>query len=298
MATVNFTSLLGLALPTSGDLSGTWGDEVNDKITSLLDSAVAGATPLTTDANVTLTTTTGAANTARQAILLCTGARTGVTTITAPAASKLYVVINATTGGHGVKIVGAGPTTGITIATGDVALVAWNGSDFVFVGAAVSAPQTLLNKTLNLTSNTLSGTKAQFNTACSDGDFVYTDAIGVDVQAYDADTLKADTADNLTAGFTATDYNAGTKSTGTFTPDPALGNFQYAVNGGAHTLAPPAASCTMIIQYTNNGSAGTITTSGFTKVTGTAPTTTNTHKFLAFITRCNSNSHLAWQALQ
>lgn len=121
--------------------------------------------------------------------------------------------------------------------------------------------------------------------------------IGVTVQAYDADTLKADTADNLTAGFTATDYDAGTKSSGTFTPDPANGNFQYAVNGGAHTLAPPSASCTMIVQYTNNGSAGAITTSGFTKVSGSF-TTTNGDDFLCYITRCNGFTALDIKALQ
>jgi hypothetical protein len=122
--------------------------------------------------------------------------------------------------------------------------------------------------------------------------------IGTDVQAYDVDTLKSDTTKALTAGYTSTDYNAGTKSTGTFTPDPANGNFQYAVNGGAHTLAPPASSCTMIVQYTNNATAGTITTSGFTKVTGATPGTTNGDDFIAFITRINGFSHLAWQALQ
>lgn len=122
--------------------------------------------------------------------------------------------------------------------------------------------------------------------------------VGVDVQAYDADTLKADVTDALDVGYTATGYSAGTKSSGTYTPDPALGNMQYATNGGAHTLAPPSANCTMIIQYTNNGSAGTITTSGFSKVTGTAPTTTNGDDFFAFITKLNGFSHLAWQALQ
>lgn len=122
--------------------------------------------------------------------------------------------------------------------------------------------------------------------------------IGTDVQAYDVDTLKSDTTKALTAGYTSTDYNAGTKSTGTFTPDPANGNFQYAVNGGAHTLAPPSSSCTMIVQYTNNATAGTITTSGFTKVTGATPGTTNGDDFIAFITRINGFSHLAWQALQ
>ena len=37
-----------------------------------------------------------------------------------------------------------------------------------------AASMTLTNKGVNLTSNTLSGTKAQFNTACSDGDFIFT----------------------------------------------------------------------------------------------------------------------------
>ena len=41
MAT-SYTSLLGLALPVTGELSGTWGDTVNDYITQYLDAAVAG----------------------------------------------------------------------------------------------------------------------------------------------------------------------------------------------------------------------------------------------------------------
>lgn len=130
-----FTSLLGLSLPATGELAGTWGDTVNNGITSLLDNAIAGTTTLSTDANVTLTTTTGAANQARQAILLCTGARTAQRTITAPAQSKTYTIINATTGGFAVQLVGAGPTTGITVVSGERALVAWNGSDFVKVAS-------------------------------------------------------------------------------------------------------------------------------------------------------------------
>ncbi|MBN9497865.1 MAG: hypothetical protein J0H39_14000 [Alphaproteobacteria bacterium] len=98
-------------------------------------------------------------------------------------------------------------------------------------------------------------------------------------------------------GYSATPYSAGTKSSGTFTPDPANGNFQYATNGGAHTLAPPASDCTMVVQYTNNGSAGAVTTSGFTKVTGSF-TTTNGDDFMCYITRCNGFMHLHIQALQ
>lgn len=137
MAVTNFSPLLGLALPTTGDLSGTWGTVVNVSITDLLDSAIAGTTTLSADANVTLSTTNGAANQSREAILLCSGARTGLTTITAPAQSKTYIVINATTGGYAVKIVGSGPTTGVTIPNGEKALVAWNGSDFVQIASSV-----------------------------------------------------------------------------------------------------------------------------------------------------------------
>jgi len=129
MATGN-TTLLGLALPVEGELDGTWGDVVNDSITSLVDSAIAGTTTLSADADVTLTTTNLAANQARQAVLLWT-ASNGATTrnITAPARSKPYIVINAGTGS--VVLRGAGPTTGITIAAGEKCVAAWNGSDFV-----------------------------------------------------------------------------------------------------------------------------------------------------------------------
>lgn len=134
--TTQATSLLGLALPVTGELSGTWGDTVNTAITELLDSAVAGTTTLSTDADVTLTTTTLAANQARQAILLWT-ASNGATTrnITAPAQSKAYAVINAGTGS--IVLRGVGPTTGVTIVAGEKCLAAWDGSDFVKVASSV-----------------------------------------------------------------------------------------------------------------------------------------------------------------
>lgn len=108
----------------------------------------------------------------------------------------------------------------------------------------------------------------------------------------------AKAGDTVTGGFSATSYNAGTKSTGTYTPAASDGNFQYAVNGGAHTLAPPSTDCTIVIQYTNNASAGAITTSGFTKRTGSSFTTTNGDDFMCYITKVGSFSHLHVQALQ
>lgn len=129
-----YTSLLGLALPVEGELSGTWGDVVNDSITSLLDSAVAGTTTISADSDLTLTTTDGASNQARAAVLLWTATGSTTRTITAPAHSKAYIVVNATGGTQDIKVVGVGPTTGVTIVAGEKALIAWNGSDFVKVG--------------------------------------------------------------------------------------------------------------------------------------------------------------------
>jgi len=140
MATA-YTSLLGLALPVTGELSGTWGDTVNEYITSYLDASIAGTQTIT--ASTTLTKTTGAtlsSTSSQYMVLLCNPTSANIT-ITAPAASKTYVVIN-TSATYTVTIRGAGPTTGVTIAVSDKALVVWNGSDFVRVSAAANGSNT------------------------------------------------------------------------------------------------------------------------------------------------------------
>ena len=163
------TSLLGLALPVTGELSGTWGDTVNNAITSLLDTAVAGTTTLSSDADVTLTTTTLAANQARQAVLLWTAGGTATRTITAPAQSKVYVVINKTSSTQSIKLVGAGPTTGVTMVAGESAVCAWNGVDFIKLAstssvASFSAGSTgLTPSTATTGAVTLAGTLATAN---------------------------------------------------------------------------------------------------------------------------------------
>jgi hypothetical protein len=132
-----YTTNLGLTLPTTGELAGTWGSTVNTGVTELLDSSIAGTTTLSADADVTLSVTDGAANQARSAVILWT-ASNGATprNITVPSHTKAYIVINAGTGSIVVK---GAATTGVTIATGVKALIAWNGSDFVVVAASVMA---------------------------------------------------------------------------------------------------------------------------------------------------------------
>lgn len=129
--TINYTTLLGLAQPVTGTEANTWGTVVNDELTALLDSAVAGTTTISSDADVTLTSTAGAANQARQAILRWTASGSTTRNITAPAQSKTYMVINDTGGSQSIVLRGVGPTTGITVVAGEKCVAAWNGSDFV-----------------------------------------------------------------------------------------------------------------------------------------------------------------------
>ena len=142
------TSLIGLTLPATGTLSGQWGDTVNNAISQIVDVAVAGTQTITTDADIDLAVTEGTyastgltANSSQYAVLLCTGARTQLRFINTPKQSKTYVVINDTTGGFAVTVRGgpSTPTTGVTVAAGTRAIIAWNGSDFVNVGGGSAA---------------------------------------------------------------------------------------------------------------------------------------------------------------
>jgi len=114
----SYTSNLRLTLPVSGELTGTWGDTVNDGITSLLDSSIAGAAAVAmTDADYTLTEANGATDQARQMFLTVTGTLTSARNIICPANSKLYFIKNSTTGGFAVTLkTSAG--TGISVPNG------------------------------------------------------------------------------------------------------------------------------------------------------------------------------------
>ena len=92
MAT-SYTTLLGYALPTTGELEGLWGDEVNDSITQLVEDSVAGyATADVTSADWTLTTTgSGLSNEARMMVLIPTGTPGVSRNIIAPEIGRAHV---------------------------------------------------------------------------------------------------------------------------------------------------------------------------------------------------------------
>jgi hypothetical protein len=284
------TSLLGLALPVTGELSGTWGDTVNNSITSLVDSAIAGTTTLSTDADVTLTTTTLAANQAREAILLWTASGTVTRNITAPAQSKSYIVINATGSTQSIVLRGAGPTTGVTVIAGEKAVCAWNGSDFVKIATTATASSFSAGTTGFTPSTattgaiTLAGTLATTNggtglTSFTSGGAVYASS----TSALTTGTLP-NTAGGTGQSSAFTQYGITYASTTTALATTAAGTTTTVLHGnasGAPTFG--AVSLTADVSGTlpiANGGTGSSTLAGANiALTNTAQTFTATQTF-------------------
>ena len=132
MAT-QYTSILKLALPVQGELSGTWGDAVNDQVTSMIEEAIAGLKTINTWStnSATLSTADGSTSESRAAILNLTDTTSdlsGAATLICPAASKVYIVKNAT--GQAVTVKTASGT-GIAIPNGTTGFVFCDGTNVV-----------------------------------------------------------------------------------------------------------------------------------------------------------------------
>ena len=98
--TTQYTSTLKLALPVQGELSGTWGDVVNDNITSMIEQAIVGRAVINTWSSNShvLTSADGTTSESRCAMLefTDTGSNlTGAATVVCPTAAKIYIAKNA-----------------------------------------------------------------------------------------------------------------------------------------------------------------------------------------------------------
>jgi len=166
---INYTSLLGLAEPVTNTQATTWGDDVNLGLTDYLDIAIAGTQTISgSQTAVALAKTTGSSagsnieqtggssvtGTAQYAFINCTGNPASTLTVVAPASSKSYVVINATSTNQNVNLVGVGPTTGVTVIPGEKALVVWTGADFAKVASTAVSVSGDYSVVLTLTGNT------------------------------------------------------------------------------------------------------------------------------------------------
>jgi hypothetical protein len=130
--TTAYTPILKLALPVQGELSGTWGDVVNNSITSMVEQAVAGLATVSTwvAASHTLTTADGSTSESRCAILECSGTPGAAATVVCPTATKLYVLKNGVSGGYAVTLKTSGGT-GIAVPNGKVMWLYCDGTNVV-----------------------------------------------------------------------------------------------------------------------------------------------------------------------
>lgn len=252
---MSYTTLLGLAIPSTGTLDGTWGDTVNDSITQLVEDAIAEtATADVTSSNWTLSAgVPGGANQERCAILKPTGTPGTSRDIVGPGISKAYVVLNES---DGAVVVKASATTGTTIAAGVAALVAWDGSDYVTVAS---------NKIISLTAD-VSGVLPEANGGTSGLLTVAYGGTGVNTLT---GLAKGSGTSAFTAATAGTDYVApGTATTfvarQSFEGTPGTNLAANFVNGTEKiTVAGSTATGTInydvttqsVLYYTSNASA-------------------------------------------
>ncbi len=130
--TTQYTSILKLALPVQGELSGSWGDVVNNNVTSMVEQAVAGLATINswTANSHTLTSADGTTSESRCAVLVAdddgAGNPSGAATIICPAATKLYILKNIS--GQAVTLKTASGT-GVAVANGSTSFLFCDGTN-------------------------------------------------------------------------------------------------------------------------------------------------------------------------
>ena len=126
-----YSTSLKLTLMGDGDQAGLWGQTTNTNLGTLLEQAITGVTSIVmSDANYTLTSFNGISDEARNAVLVVTGTNNAVRDLIPPVVEKLYTIVNNTTGGFAIRVIGASGT-GVSVPNGATCLVYCDGTNFV-----------------------------------------------------------------------------------------------------------------------------------------------------------------------
>jgi len=136
-----YTANLGLEKQADGENSSTWGQKVNT-VFDLIEDAISdvGAISMTTDADKTLSSTDGAVDESRSAVLEVTStvSLTATRSVIVPTTDKVYVVKNGTSGSQSITVkTSAG--TGVTIGNGEKRFIYCDGTNVVEAVTAMSS---------------------------------------------------------------------------------------------------------------------------------------------------------------
>jgi hypothetical protein len=138
-----YTSLLRLVKQANGENNNTWGTIFNQQFADLVDTALAGYSPIAlSDANKTLTTANGAADESRPMVLDFTGALTANRDVVVPSTSKLYFVRNSTSGGYSLAFKTAAGT-GVAVRNGGYAILVCDGTNVTDAITELAATTTI-----------------------------------------------------------------------------------------------------------------------------------------------------------
>jgi hypothetical protein len=125
-----YSTSLGLILQNPGENSTTWGSFVNTNFQTLLEQAIVGQISITmANADYTLTSTQGAVNEARNAVITITGNQNATYNVIFPAVPKLYIITNNLSSSAIAYLKVTGSSTSFSVASGATIMVYCTGSN-------------------------------------------------------------------------------------------------------------------------------------------------------------------------
>jgi hypothetical protein len=138
-----YSPSLKITLIGDGDQAGIWGQTTNTNLGTLIEQAITGVTSIVmSNANYTLNNFDGVSNEARNAVLVVTGANSAIRNVIPPVAQKLYTIVNNTSGGFAIRVIGA-TGTGVLVANGTTQNVYCDGTNFVVASGAFTNGEVL-----------------------------------------------------------------------------------------------------------------------------------------------------------
>lgn len=186
-----YSPSLKLTLMGDGDQAGLWGQTTNTNLGTLVEQAITGVVSVDmADANYTLTSFNGVVDEARNAIIIATGTNNGIRDLIPPVVEKLYTIVNNTTGGYAIRVIGASGT-GVNVPNGATCLVYCDGTNFV---------------------SGLSGTAGNFTV---NGTFTTTNLVATSVSATNVSATNVSATLFIGSGANLTTINASNIASGT-----------------------------------------------------------------------------------
>jgi len=262
-----YSPSLKLTLMGDGDQAGLWGQTTNTNLGTLLEQAITGVQSIVmSDANYTLTNFNGITNEARNAVLVITGTNNAIRDLIPPVVEKLYTIVNNTTGGYAIRVIGASGT-GVNIPNGVTTLVYCDGTNF-YAGNTGTSGNFIINGTLTATTANATTVNATTVTATTvnAANATFSGAISSVSPAF----TGTPTAPTATVGTNTTQIATTAFVLANSTPVGGAGGFvsvQYFTTAGSITWTRPSGIKKIYVYVIGGGgggqqAGGTTTTSG------------------------------------